>query len=380
MRASHTAGLVAAIGWAATVTAPARAAEPTTPLVVFYASAELGEASRGGVRGALQGAAQRIGSALVDLSPPVEPPVEASLNLRRAIESYEAFRYGEALTSADAGLTEATATGGLGLSDSDLSDLLIYRGLALTERGDAGRAWEDFVRAATIDPSRRLDPVRFPPRVVETFARAVRAVAGAPPARLTIDLPAGCQVWLDGRSVTGQSSMSVSRGEHYVRARCAQRAPYGARVLVAADAHRMAPEMAPLLPPTDDAIRAAAQQRGFVSAVSATLTPGAGGALLLNLRLIDAATGRSRGMVVVTLARPDRTAPVGDGMNRLLTPVTAPLAATARAPERPAPWYRRPWVWGIAGAAVAAAVLVPFAVDTSTPADYDVRPGGDLPP
>jgi len=390
MRASHTAvaslsSLVAAIGCAAAALAiapaSARAAGPTAPLVVFYASAELGEAARGGVRAALEGSAQRIGSALVDLSPPVEPPVEASLDLRRAIESYEAFRYGEALTSADTGLTEAAATGALGLSDSDLSDLLIYRGLALIERGDAARAWEDFVRAATIDPSRRIDPVRFPPRVVETFARAVRAVAGAPTASLVIDVPAGCQVWLDGRQVTGQSSMSVARGEHYVRARCPQRAPYGARVLVAGDTHRMAPALAQLAPPTDAAIGAAARQRGFLSAVAATLSSGgAGGALLLNLRLIDAASGRSRAMVVVTLARPDRTAPVGDGMNRLLTPVAPAAAARATRGERPTPWYRRPWLWGVAGAAVAAAVLVPFAIDSSTPADYDVRPGGDLPP
>jgi hypothetical protein len=380
MMGSHTVGLVAAI-WVAGASSPARAAEPT-PLVVFYAALELDEAARAGVRAALEGAAQRLGSAVIDLSPATEPAAEASLHLRRAIEAYEAFRFGEALTSADAGLTEASATGGMGLSDSDLSDLLIYRALALTERGDSARAWDDFVRAATIDPSRRLDPVRFPPRVVETFTRASRAVTAARPASLAVDLPAGCAAWLDGRSITGQLTLSVTRGEHYVRARCAHRAPYGARVLIAGDTHRMAPQLTPLAPPGADAIRAAVRQRGFLSAVSAVLTrSGSGGALLLSLRLVDAASGRTRGAVAVALTRPDRTEDVGRGLNRLLTPLAGSRVGGSAPPaDRPTPWYRAPWLWGFAGAAIAAAVLVPFVIDSDTPADYDVRPGGDLPP
>src|SRR5688500_10024013 len=146
----RAAGLAAI---AALVAAPRAAAEPPppTPLVVFYAAPELGPA-RIAVRGALGGAAQRRGTAMADLSPPDEPSASAALQLRRAIEAYQDFRYAEALASADSGLTEAAATGGLGLSSADLSDLLLYRALALGERGDATRAWDDFIRAATLDP------------------------------------------------------------------------------------------------------------------------------------------------------------------------------------------------------------------------------------
>ncbi len=379
MRPSHLAALVLVM--AAPVSA--RAAAPATPLVVFYAAPELGEATRAPVRGALDGAAQRIGSAMVDLSAPAEPVVEASLHLRRAIEAYQDFRYGEALASAEAGMAEAAATGGLGLSDTDLSDLLIYRALALTERGDSARAWDDFIRAATVDPSRRLDPVRYPPRVIETFTRAVKAVAAAPPAALVVELPPGCELWLDGRSVTGQKSLSTSRGEHYVRTRCAQRAPYGARILVASDEHRLAPELPALVPPDEPAIRAAARQRGFGSALSATLGRGGpGGQLILTLRSIDAPGERPRGMVVLRLARPDSTAGIEAALNRLLAPPPVTVAAGARGAgrERPTPWYRRPWLWGLAGAAVAAAVLVPFALDSRTPSDFDIEFGGRVPP
>lgn len=377
MRRSRAAGLAAiaviALGGSSSSAEPA----PPTPLVVYYAPAELGPA-RAAVRATLTGAAQRHGSVLVDLSPPDEPTASAALQLRRAVEAYQDFRYDEALASADAAITEAAATGALGLSGSDLSDLLIYRALAVGERGDAARAWDDYIRAATLDPSRRLDPVRFPPRVIETFARAVQAVAAAPTATLAVELPRGCQLWLDGRNVSGQASLTTARGEHYVRARCAGRAPYGARVLVAEAHHRLAPAVAVVAPPTDEAIRAAARQRGFGSAAMATLSrAGDGGALLLTLRWLDA-TG-TRATVAARLARADRAAPVDDALDRLLAPVTAPLLTGSPAPAE-TPWYRSPWLWGAAGAALTAAILIPFAIDQATPSDYDVRPRGDLPP
>ena len=376
MRPSLRALAAAIATLAAARAAGAAEPPPPAPLVVFYAAPELGPA-RAAVRGALAGAAQRLGSALIDLSPPEQPPVGAALQLRRAIEAYQDFRYAEALASADAGISEAAATGGLGLSGTDLSDLLIYRALALGERGDAARAWDDFIRAATVDPSRRLDAVRFPPRVIESFARAVQAVAGAPTATLIVDLPPGCQLWLDGRPITGQSSLTTARGEHYVRARCPQRAPYGARILVAEERHRLAPELPAQTAPTDDAIRAAARARGFGSVVAATLSrPGEGATMLLTLRWIDGA--RTRATVVARLARADRAAPIEDALDRLLAPVAPVAVASTAAPA--APWYRSPWLWGIAGAAVTTAVLIPFAIDQASPSDYDVRPRGDLPP
>ena len=162
MRPSRAArwAAIAAIAFAGA--ASAAEPPPPTPLVVFYAPADLGPAARGRARHAdRRGPAARLGAGRSLAARP--PTASAPLQLRRAVEAYQDFRYAEALASADAGLAEATATGALGLSGSDLSDLLLYRALAVGERGDAARAWDDFVRAAALDPSRRLDPVRFPP-------------------------------------------------------------------------------------------------------------------------------------------------------------------------------------------------------------------------
>jgi hypothetical protein len=49
-------------------------------------------------------------------------------------------------------------------------------------------------------------------------------------------------------------------------------------------------------------------------------------------------------------------------------------------PGRPRAWYDRPWVWGAAGAALAAVILLPLALDDQPNASFQVRPGGDTPP
>ena len=68
-----------------------------------------------------------------------------------------------------------------------------------------------------------------------------------------------------------------------------------------------------------------------------------------------------------------------EALDRLLAPVAAAPLAT-RPASADTPWYRSPWLWGAAGAAVTAAILIPFAIDQSSASDYDVRPRGDLPP
>ena len=46
----------------------------------------------------------------------------------------------------------------------------------------------------------------------------------------------------------------------------------------------------------------------------------------------------------------------------------------------PVPWYRKPWLWGVAGAVVASAILIPFVIDSESSGGFDVRPGGAVPP
>lgn len=376
MRAPRAAWLAAAICWTSAVrAAPVERADPAgrdgPPLVVFHADPVDAVAER--ARAALAQAAERLGAAMVDLSPVPEPAPSAPLLLRRAIEAYHDFRYADALASADAAVAEATRTGGDGLSATDLSDLLIYRALAYTEQGDAGRAWDDFVRAAALDPSRKLDPVRFSPRVVETFGRAARSVLAAAPATLAITATAGCQVRVDGRDTSGQRAVTVMRGEHYLRVVCPGHERHGAVVLVSAERHEVAPALRARQAATAEKARALARGRGIARVVWAT----AGGGLL-TLRLYAGRAARPRAQAAVGLATSQRApAAIASALERLIAPPPAPVVVQTVAPS---PWYQKPWLWGVAGAVVASAILIPFVIDSDAPGGFDLRPGGAVPP
>jgi tetratricopeptide (TPR) repeat protein len=373
MRAPRAAWLAAAIGWSsAAARAQPTAAPEGPPLVVFHADPVDATAVR--ARTALAQAAERLGAALVDLSPAPEPAPEAPLHLRRAIEAYHDFHYPDALASADAGVAEATRTGAAGLSATDLSDLLIYRALAYTEQGDAARAWDDFVRAAALDPSRKLDPVRFPPRVVESFGRAAKSVLSTPPATLVVEAPDGCEVRVDGRDTSGQRAITVMRGEHYLRVMCAGYERYGAAVLVAAERHQVAPALRARRPAGPAEARALARERGIRRVVWAAL---GGRRPLLTLQLYAGDAARPRTAAAVGLSGERAVPAIGSALERLVAPPVAPVVVE-KAP--PTPWYRRPWLWGVAGAVVASAILVPFVIDTDAPGGFDLHPSGALPP
>ena len=355
--------------------APAVAsAAPPPPIVVFVGPAEP-PAPVAAARDALRGFARRRGTAFVDLSPTAAPSPTAALQLARGVEAYFAFRYDEALTHLNQGLTEAAATGAAGLGAPELSDLLIYRALAHTELGDAVRAWEDFVRAATVAPARRLDPARFSPTVVETFQRAVEAVAEQPPATLSLVVPAGCLQWIDARLATNIEGETLARGEHYVRVVCPGHEPFGARVEVAAGGASVRPRLTVSTPMSRDEVAAEVRARGADAGIYARAT--AGQTLVVGVIGADGATGDQ---VVVGL---DEPAEAVEAVTRLYdAAATRDELVAAPSPASPAraPWHRRPWVWGVAGAALTAAVLLPFALDRTSPDGFDVRPTGQLPP
>jgi hypothetical protein len=373
MHAPRAAWLAAAIvcGSSAAVHA-----QDGPPLVVFHADPVDAAAER--TRTALARAAERMGAAFVDLSPAPDPAPEAPLHLRRAIEAYHDFRYAEALTSADAGVAEAARTGADGLSATDLSDLLIYRALAHTEKGDAARAWEDFVRAAALDPSRKLDPVRYSPRVVDTFARAAKSVLATAPATLAITAADDCRVGVDGRDAAGQRALTVMRGEHYLRVVCPRRERYGAVVLVAAERHAVTPALRARPVPDARAARELARERGIARVVWATV---AGTRPLLTLELYTGGAPRPRAQAAVGVAGDRSATAIGKALERLVAPPVTPTVV--QKPPPPTPWYQKPWVWGVAGVAVTSAILIPFVLNdpetTPPPAGFDVRPGGALP-
>lgn len=351
-------------------------AEPGEPLLVFHGPAEPAPPVSEALQ-ALRALATERGTAVVDVSPAPPPVISLDRYLARGIEAYEALRPEEAFAELDQGIVAAARRGGLGLGRTGLSDLHIYRGLVLTQLGDSVRAWDDFVRAAVIDPTRRLDPVRFPPRAVETFTRAVDAVA-PDHGSLLVRVPGDCALTIDGRDGAAGEAMPMARGDHYVAIECPQAAPYGRVVTVVSDPTEIEPAIERRRPPTDAELVAAARERR-APAVIGVLVEGRGRERVITLRLLDASSGKPRMQLLVS-APPD--APVNDrvtaAVERLVREWSGPVAMVpdTRTPA-PTRWYRRPWVWGVAGAAVTAAILAPLALRDRDGGTFDLVWEGD---
>jgi len=328
------------------------------PIVVFHAPNDAADA-----RAALAGVASRNGTALIDLSPAPDPAPRAGQLLTRGIDAYQALKYDAALAHIDEGLAEAARTGANGLSGTDLSDLLLYRALVVTEQGNATAAWDDFVRAAVVDPTRKLDPVRFPPRISETFQRAVDAVQNGKKSEITIEAPTECAARFDGRAVEPRVPVPAAWGEHYVRVECAGARPYGARVIVSEVSQVVRPSLAAPKAATEADVAALAKRRGAVWALFAAVIASPDAAPTLRLQLLEAATGKRGNSAVVAL-----DGDVAAAAQRLIDGVVHPTPPIVVTPVDERHWYQKPWVWGIAGAAVATAALLPFVFD-SQPAD-----------
>ncbi|MCG8419150.1 MAG: hypothetical protein MJE77_14545 [Proteobacteria bacterium] len=345
------------------------------PLIIVTAPSAASDAAKP-MLDALGRFARERGTVLLDLSPAADPKPQAGRHLRRSIEDYQAFRFQSALENLDVGLAEAARTGALGLSPSELSDLLIYRALVLTELGDAARAWDDFVRAVVLDPSRRLDTARFPPRATEPFARAVKQVSQAADSELTIAAPDHCRVVLDGRQIRPGQMQPVKWGEHYVHVVCPERVLYGTRVLVKGPRRLIEPRFDSRPKPTlADGLRTARKQ-GVQSFLWAQLAFPDGVTPTLTLALIDTSSGSERRRVIVR-AGPGRENDIAGAAARLVSPDPVAIESS---PGPARAWYRRPWVWGIAGATLATAILLPFAIGSDSASHFDVRLRGEVPP
>lgn len=347
-------------------------AQASPPLVIFYAPDSTSAEARSS-RQALEEVARRSATTVIDLSPRAPAPPTAGIELRRGIESYRRFEYKIALGHLERGMAEAAATGGLGLSAAELSDLLIYEALVFGQLGDAARSWDDFVRAATIEPTRKLDPVRFSPRVIETFERAVEA-ATRDRTSLSLIADSACEAAVDSRSAPIGEPVSLVRGEHYVRITCDGAASYGTKVLVHGEHQELRPTVVPPPMPTEVEVLAEARKRGAESILWCKLVASRRAGTTLTLRLIDLATGKAQGIVVVRLkGGPGDRGAVSGAATRLIEQVTRPPEVLLPPPSRPRRWYKSPWLWTAVGVVVTSAILIPFTVDSSRPVGFDVR-------
>lgn len=330
-------------------------AAPAADLVVVWAP--------GAKLGPIEAVARDHGAALVDRSPPPVAAANTAQLVQRGIDAYDQVRYEEALAALDQARDQVDRTGAGGLATAQLSDLFLYRGLVRDQQQNPNAAWEEIIAAVVIDPSRVLDPARFPPHAIQLFARAVAAVKERPLAQLTIDAPTGCTVAIDGATSSGAQQLVI--GVHRARATCgADREPWSARVELTAAGAKLAVEPRAITPPTDADLLVQARVSGARALVVAEVHDKLATARLIGL------DGRERDRRTVALA--GDLVPLARAVGELLAP-----AGVARDH-----WYQSRWAWAGGAALLAAAVLVPLTAgltSRSSGTTVTVRPTG-LPP
>jgi hypothetical protein len=304
----------------------------------------------------IEDAARQAGAAVIDRSPAAIAVPNTASTLRRAIEAYDALRFDEAWETLDEARALADRTGAAGLSQTQLADLFLYRGLVKIQQGEMSAYWDELVTAVTIDPVRVLDPARFPPRVTTELARVHEALRERKRATLAVDAPAGCTVLIDGVAASAVGSAQPLVGSHWVFVTCADHAPWGTRVELTGDQLVVARNTA-VAPPTDDELLIQARTVGARAFLAVEIRSGVGTARLVGV------DGRERDRRSVKIA--DDLAPLAGAVTALLAP----------APRTP--WYESRWVWATGAAAVAAAILIPVTAaltQNTTPSSWTVKP------
>ncbi|GAI86074.1 unnamed protein product [marine sediment metagenome] len=99
------------------------------------------------------------------------------------------------------------------------TDLHVFAGLAHLAQGGQDKAMAEFRQAVSHDPGLVLSGKRFPPDVVDTFARAKRQLLSGQPTQVSIvSRPAGAEVYVDGRSQgTTPVAAPLYPGRHFIR-------------------------------------------------------------------------------------------------------------------------------------------------------------------
>jgi hypothetical protein len=286
-----------------------------------------------------------------------------SAELMRALTAYGELRFAEAIQILDALEREVVPRGGGGLSQGELVDLHAYRAAARMASGDEAGAWDDLIAVAVLGASRPLDPARFSPRLVEAARRAAQTIG--PSARLVVTAtPDDALLIVDGQLLgRGRVEAALPPGAHLVRAeRAGFRASGRLIELAAAGAEaRLALDPAPA--PTVAQLAARAAQLGVRRAIAAFVIADQGRAAV-ELALVDVRAARVEGRA--RLADDERltTADLVAAVDGLWGAAAAEEPRPRARP--PAPWYRRPVVWGVvAGVAAASALAVGLGVGLS---------------
>jgi len=183
------------------------------PRAAFWAPADP-DAPTPAVRAAAAHALGEHAIALED-EPVLEPAVPSlRKRLAAAVADYEALHLDDAAQAFATLATDIASEGGGDLDRRALCDAFLDAGLTLLELGRTERAWEAFVAAARIDPTRTIDPAHVTPRGATAFHRAVTELTTAARVELAIEIPPGSTLRLDGEPQTA-SKVAVLPGVHY---------------------------------------------------------------------------------------------------------------------------------------------------------------------
>jgi hypothetical protein len=299
---------------------------------------------------------RRAGAAVIDRSPVANAiPATASI-LRRGIEAYDALRLEDAWATLDEARALADRTGAAGLSQAQLADLFLYRGLVKIQQGELTAYWDELATSVTIDPVRVLDPARFPPRVASELARVHDALQDRKRVTLAVDAPPGCTALIDGAAASAVASAQLLVGSHWVVVTCADRAPWGTRVEVTGDQLVVARNTV-LAPPTDDDVLIQARTVGATAFVAVEIRSGVGTARLVGV------DGRERDRRSVAIT--GDLVPLARAVGQLLAPIAKPH------------WYESRWAWAAGAALAAAAIVVPLTAaitQNTSPSTWTAKP------
>jgi tetratricopeptide (TPR) repeat protein len=128
----------------------------------------------------------------------------------------------------------ALEDGSLGTADiKDLREALLLLGLAHFGLGEPDAAAQPWSRLVELDPNRELDPVNYPPKVVQGFQAVRSEVLGRRKGTLIVDAPAGTTIHVDGLR-TDEQSVKLPPGDHFVVVRAEDLGQQSDRITVAA--------------------------------------------------------------------------------------------------------------------------------------------------
>jgi hypothetical protein len=260
------------------------------------------------------------------------------------------------------------------------AEIQLSIGVTAAQAGMSALATEAFRRAATLDPQRALLSAEAPPRVVELYANVARQVAVSAPGEFEVQVSAPeARVYLDDVA-RGLAPVRVRApiGRHLLRVEAPGHRPYGTFIDVLEGVRpplRVRPAHGPALEAV--AVLERAARAGEYSAVVAALVALERAGVTVPVLVLESSERTGRALLVRCEPAGCR-APVRISRGALPAAIAAaPLNVTQlangrrwlvheqawTAPQVPAPWWQRWYVWGgLAAAAGIAAAVVAWSV------------------